>query len=91
MALKEAIKEEQSFQTLFNQIESFKELYTRNIYTDSRSAIELAKNPVYHARTKHINIQYHYIREASQKEIVKLNYIPTESQLADGLTKPLDN
>jgi ribonuclease HI len=91
MALKEAIKEEEALQTLFNQIKPLKELYSREIYTDSRSAIELAKNPIYHARSKHIDIQYHYVREANKKGLVYLNYISTEKQLADGLTKPLDN
>ena len=91
MALKEAIKEEEALQTLFKQIKPLKELYSRDIYTDSRSAIELAKNPIFHARSKHIDIQYHYVREANQKGIIKLNYIPTEKQLADGFTKPLDN
>ena len=91
MALKEAIKEEEALQTLFNQIKPLKELYSREIYTDSRSAIELAKNPIFHARTKHIDIQYHYVREANQRNIVSLNYISIEKQLADGFIKPLDN
>jgi len=54
---------------------------------DNQGAI--ARNPVAHARTKHIDIRYHYIREAMQNEIVNLCYCPTEVMIADILTKPL--
>ncbi len=56
---------------------------------DNQGAIAIAKNPVAHARTKHIDIWYHYIREAVQNGIVDLCYCPTEEMLADMLTKPL--
>jgi hypothetical protein len=59
------------------------------LYTDSQSAIELAKNPVYHHRTKHIDVQYHFIRENIKKDIT-LTWISTEGQLADALTKAVD-
>ena len=55
-----------------------------------QSAIALAHNPEYYARTKYINIQYHFIREALEKRLADINYILTSAQIADGLTKPLD-
>ncbi|KAK8945191.1 hypothetical protein KSP39_PZI008470 [Platanthera zijinensis] len=59
------------------------------IYSDSSSAIALAKNPVFHSRSKHIEIRYHHIRENIEKGEVCLRHIPTEHQIADVLTKPL--
>ena len=56
---------------------------------DNQGAIAIARNPVAHARTKHIDIRYHYIREAMQNGIVNLCYCPTEVMIADILTKPL--
>lgn len=44
-----------------------------------------------HARTKHIELQHHFIREATQAGKVQVEYIPTGAQLADFLTKPLPN
>ena len=56
---------------------------------DSRSAIELSKNPVYHERSKHIDTRYHFIRECIADGLVEVEHIGTDSQLADILTKPL--
>ncbi|WVZ63821.1 hypothetical protein U9M48_013424 [Paspalum notatum var. saurae] len=56
---------------------------------DNNSAIELAKNPVLHDRSKHINIQFHYIRECVAGGQVVLVHVDTAQQLADLLTKPL--
>lgn len=47
--------------------------------------------PVFHARTKHINNKYHYIRSLVQDGVVKLRYIPIDEQVADVLTKYLSN
>lgn len=56
---------------------------------DNQGAIALAKNPIAHARTKHIDIRYHYIREALQSRLIDLQYCPTSEMNADLLTKPL--
>ena len=84
----EAIKEQIWLTNLFAQLGL---TYSKNpIWTDSQSAIALAHNPEHHARTKHIDIQYHFVREALLDKQVDMRYIPTERQIADGLTKPLD-
>jgi len=88
MALKEAIKEQSYLRTIFNLISILGPLYSTRIYTDSQSAMALAKNPIYLPRTKHIDIQYHYIREALVNKLTELVFIPTSQQLADYLTKP---
>ena len=56
---------------------------------DNQGAIAIAKNPVAHCKTKHIDIRYHYIREAIQNGTICLNYCPTNEMIADLLTKPL--
>ena len=56
---------------------------------DNQGAIAIANNPVNHARTKHIDIRYHYIRQCILEGIVKVHYCSTENMYADMFTKPL--
>ena len=60
-----------------------------NIYCDNQGAIKLSHNPIFHARTKHIEIHYHFIRERVLGGEIRLHYIHTNLQPADALTKPL--
>ena len=55
---------------------------------DNQGAIALAKNPIAHSRTKHIDIRFHFIREAQENGLIQIKYCPTEEMLADLLTKP---
>lgn len=59
-------------------------------YMDNQSAIRLVKNPVFHKRTKHIDVQYHFIREKFQEDQFELEYINTDEQVADILTKGMN-
>ncbi|KAL5499747.1 hypothetical protein EMCRGX_G011207 [Ephydatia muelleri] len=59
------------------------------ISEDNQGTIAIARNPVYHARTKHIDIKYHYVREALMDGVIDLVYCPTQQMTADILTKPL--
>ena len=56
---------------------------------DTQGAICIAKNPVSHSSTKHIDVRYHYVREAVNDDIINLQYCPTQEMVADILTKPL--
>jgi hypothetical protein len=57
---------------------------------DNESAIRMADNPVEHSRTKHIDIWYHFLRDHQQKGDIDIAYVNTHNQLADILTKALD-
>jgi hypothetical protein len=59
------------------------------IYIDNRSAIALAKNPVYHERSKHIDTRHHFIREHMKNKEVELISCNTNDQVVDIFTKPL--
>jgi hypothetical protein len=59
------------------------------IHCDNTSAISVSKNPIFHSKTKHIPIKYHFLREQVTNQIVQVNYIPTTEQIADIFTKPL--
>ena len=59
------------------------------IKVDNTSAIALARNPEFHARTKHIQLHYHYIRQAMADGEVDVEHYRTNEQVADGLTKVL--
>ena len=59
------------------------------LYIDNKSAIDLAKNPVFHGRSKHIDIRYHFIRECVERGEIVLKHINTNEQRADVLTKAL--
>lgn len=59
------------------------------IRCDNQSCIAIAKNGGYNPRTKHIDIRHHFIKDALGRGVVKLTYVGTEDQIADGLTKPL--
>lgn len=56
---------------------------------DNQGSIALTQNPEHHKRTKHIDIRYHWIREAVSQGCFSIDYVPTKLMVADGLTKPL--
>ena len=91
MALKDAIKEQAWLRSMFESIEILTKSSSKTLYTDSQSARSLTRNPVFHERSKHIDIQYHYARESVLEGRTDLQFIPTDQQLADGLTKAISN
>lgn len=56
---------------------------------DNQGAMALAKNPEFHTRTKHIDIQYHFVRQEVGRKRIQLEFVGSESMLADCLTKAL--
>jgi hypothetical protein len=57
------------------------------VWEDNQGAIALARNAGYNARTKHVDIRHHFIRENVARDIITVDYVGTEDQLADRLTK----
>ena len=57
---------------------------------DNETAIKLTNNLVQHARTKHIDVHHHFIRDHQQKGDICIKSVGTDDQLADIFTKPLD-
>ena len=66
--------------------------YTRpmKMYCDNQAAVSIAHNPVHHNRTKHVEIDRHFIKEKIHLGEVCITYLPTRQQVADMLTKSLN-
>ncbi|KAF3679119.1 hypothetical protein FXO38_02909 [Capsicum annuum] len=64
-------------------------VYQIPLYCDNLSAKRLAENPVFHARTRHVEVHYHFIREKDLQEEIELKHFRTEDQDADLFTKGL--
>jgi hypothetical protein len=59
------------------------------IHCDNQSCVKISENHVFHDRSKHIEIKYHYIRDMVQRKTIHMQYLPTHEQIADIFTKPL--
>ena len=88
MALTEATKEALYLRSLLSDID---EQYNMSrpvvLYEDNQGAMALVKNPVFHNRTKHIDVRFHFIREHFTSGHIDLEYVCTENMVADCLTK----
>ncbi|KAH9662850.1 hypothetical protein KPL70_019489 [Citrus sinensis] len=85
MAATEAVKEAIWLKGLLGDLGVIQENIA--VFCDNQSAIFLAKNQTYHARTKHIDVKYHYVREIIESGVVLLRKIDTKDNPSDMLTK----
>ena len=88
MALTQATKEAIWLRSLLAELNYTQECPT-TLFEDNQSAIALARNPVHHARSKHIDIQHHFVREKIESKEIEISYMATDEMIADALTKPL--
>lgn len=58
-------------------------------WCDNLSATYLSINPVFHARTKHMDVDYHFVHESVAQKLLNIRFVHTGDQVADGFTKPL--
>jgi hypothetical protein len=90
LALAHAGKEAVWMRSMLEQLHRFEQVNKpTTIYGDNQGAIALVQNPEFHARTKHIDVSAHYVRELAEDQKINLQYIQTDKMLADMLTKPL--
>nr|GEX73138.1 retrovirus-related Pol polyprotein from transposon TNT 1-94 [Tanacetum cinerariifolium] len=85
IALTEAVKEAIWLKGLLEELGV--ELNRVTVNCDNQGAIHLSRNHVFHERTKHINVQYHFIREVLEAKTVEVLKVGTEHNAADALTK----
>ena len=88
MALTECTKEAVFLQRFVKEL-GFEDLSHIVIYGDNLGAVKLAGNPIFHQRSKHIDIKYHYVRDALRNEDLRIEHISTTDMAADVLTKGL--
>jgi histone deacetylase 1/2 len=62
---------------------------TAKLWCDNLGAKYLSSNPVFHARTKHIEVDYHFVRERVLRRLLQIDFVPTGDQVADGFTKAI--
>ncbi|MBW0551807.1 hypothetical protein O181_091522 [Austropuccinia psidii MF-1] len=88
-ALYEGTQQVLWFRKLFNDLSLVSSKFDLSLLGENRPAIAMAKNPMSSARTMHIDIKFHWIREQLSEGLFHLGYVPTTEMHADLLTKAL--
>lgn len=88
MAIAEAVKHALYISKFLREL-NISDLGNVVLYNDNKGAQLLPRNAIVHPRTKHIDIKFHFIRDALRNEKLSLQYMSTDSMPADVLTKPL--
>jgi hypothetical protein len=71
---------------MFRQVNS---KWIPTVLNDRQGAVALAKNPVHHNASKHIEVRYHFVRDCATKEMLSLEKVSTTDNVADAMTKSL--
>jgi hypothetical protein len=86
--LANAITEIMWLQTLFKELR-ISHPSTARLWCDNLGATYLSANPVFHARMKHIEVDFHFVQDRVARKLLEIRPISSKYQLTDGLTKPL--
>lgn len=62
---------------------------TAKLWCDNMGAKYLSANPIFHARTKHIEVDYHFVRERVLQKLLEIDFVSSQGQIADGFIKAL--
>lgn len=89
MALTESTKEAIWLRRLLGKLQLLNLQTPTIIHGDNQGSLNLAHNPIYHGRTKHVEVRHHFIREKILSQEIALKYVPTREQVADIFTKVL--
>ena len=87
-AVAQGICEVRWLKRLLEELKVIKHLPIK-VFCDNKAAIAIAHNPVLHDRTKHVEVDKHFIKEKLEEGLICMPYIPTEEQVADILIKGL--
>jgi histone deacetylase 1/2 len=87
-AIADATAEVMWIQTLLREL-SVRTPAAAKLWCDNIGAKYLSQNPVFHARTKHIEVDYHFVRERVARRLLEIDFVSSGDQIADGFTKPL--
>lgn len=85
---KDATAEVMWIQTLLREL-NISTPKAAKLWCDNIGAKYLSANPVFHARTKHIEVDYPFVRERVARRLLEIDFVPSGDQVADGFTKPL--
>ena len=89
MALSDASREALARQQLFKELQIPSASKPVTILTDSQTALDISENPAKYRQAKHINIRYHAVRHYIREQKIEIDYVPSNYQPADILTKAL--
>lgn len=96
IALSQSLRDVIPLRTIINEVSNVLNPETRNtithstIFEDNNGAIDLAVEPKYRPRTKHMGIKYHHFRQHVRNKTIWIRHIDTNGQIADIMTKPLE-
>jgi len=89
MAASEAAKDVVWIRRVLGEIDAGKLKYKPTLFVDNMGMISLINNPVFHRRSKHIEIRQYFVRERCEEGIMVVSHVASEQQVADIMTKPL--
>ena len=58
-------------------------------FSDNKATLEISRNPIHHDRTKHVEVDWHFIKKKIESKVLDISYVPTKEQVVDVLTKDL--